>query len=69
MRAYKVIFENNTAVSAIPSDFFVTKNVNIERGDGKASLEWLIIFANDEQEAIINAKKLVKDYFGFLKLS
>lgn len=69
MKAYKVIFENNVAISACPIDFFYSKAVEVKHYTGGNSLQWVIIFADDEQEGIANANKMVREYFSFLHLS
>jgi hypothetical protein len=58
MRMYKVIFDNNKAILASQIDFSNNVGAEIAYPDGKSTLKWLIIFANDEKDSIITANKI-----------
>ena len=70
MRAYKVIFENNVAVSASPIVFFHSKDSKkAEHKDRKDLLPWLIVMAKNEDDGIRIASKMIKEHSGLLGLS
>ena len=69
MRAYKVIFENNVAVSAGPVDFFFLRNMkSAEHSDGQDMLPWLIVLAENEEDGMRVANKMIRNNPG-LRLS
>lgn len=63
LREYKVNFRNNRPVAASPMN-----NLNYEspikcsqKGHNRF-VNWLVVFATDEKDAISNAKEMLHDY-------
>jgi len=67
MKAYKVIFDNNIAVSAFQINLTSNDNAKIDRIGNKPVLRYLTVYADDEQDSLDEANKIVRDYFRFLK--
>lgn len=62
MEVYKVMFENNTASLAIPTNS--VQHGDIEFKDVDVSIQWLAIECTDENTAIEIANKVVKKIWG-----
>ena len=65
MKLYKVLFENNEAVSAIQMDNADYKSVKVELDENNKVVKWITVFATDEPDAKDIANKVVRDYFSF----
>ncbi len=68
MNVFKVVFNDNKAISAkqVTSHH---NSVEMNLTQGKREIKWLIIYANDMQESINRANRIVKKYFLFLYFS
>ena len=55
---YKIIFEDNKAVSAQPVEDSYSVGIKIDQGKGQSQLRWMVIFAGDEAEGIKIGNKI-----------
>ena len=62
MKVYKVLFENNTATSAIPSNKL--QHGDIEFKVVHKTLKWLAVECSNKKTAIEIASKVVKKIWG-----
>jgi hypothetical protein len=60
MRMYRVLFEHNQAVAANQIDFSNSVSIKIEHPDGYNSVKWVIVYADDEEESMRVANKIVR---------
>jgi hypothetical protein len=63
MKAYKVIFQDNAATSAIFQGYNFDGAINIERIDGKLNILSLTVLADSAPQSIIEADVIVEEYF------
>ncbi len=66
MNFYKVIFDNNKAATSERLMSQQTEGVKIETVEGIHIVKWITIFADDEQESIMVANRVIDDYFLFI---
>jgi hypothetical protein len=65
MKKYKVRFKNNKVVSAElfePEAYNDQEFLNIVSIDGKNYVDWITVFADDQQDAFNAADTVVKQY-------
>jgi len=63
MKPFKINFENNKAVSVHPLDRLHFKGIRIECNEGIREIKWIIVLANNEQEAMELADKITEGVF------
>ncbi len=66
MKKYKVRFENNKAISAAlfePEAYNDQEFLNVVTIDGKNYIDWITVFAENQQDAFDAADTVVKQYF------
>ena len=63
MKPFKINFENNKAVSAHPLDKLHFKGIRIECNEGKREIKWMTVLANNEQESLESADKIIEGIF------
>ena len=69
MEGYKVIFENNRAISAHKLDYINTDKdelIKLTRKGEHRFMEWLIIYGYDENDAIEMANDIIQEYWGLI---
>ncbi len=63
LREYKVSFRNNKAVGADSVHGTSYQNlIECSKKGAKRFINWLVVFATDERDAIKNADEMVHDY-------
>jgi hypothetical protein len=69
MKYFKVHFENNAPISAerIP-ELATDEIIHISEVKGKKVINWLIVYAEDETDAVEDASDLLKKYYLFFGL-
>ena len=60
MKKYKVKFENNKAIAAEEVDLLEKVDIRIDYVAGKSCINWVVIYASDELDAVITATDIVK---------
>lgn len=70
MKYFKVLFENNIPTSAQRLYDVVTGDIiSISQKDNERVIQWLIVYAENEKDAIEEAAELLKKYYAFFGLS
>ena len=65
MVEYKVVFDNNKAVAATKFQKLVPDDaVRLHREGDKKLLDWLVVYGDDEQDAMQLADNIVTNYWG-----
>ncbi len=65
MVEYKVVFDNNKAVAATKFQKLVPDDaVRLHREGDKRLLDWLVVYGDDEQDAMQLADNIVTNYWG-----
>ena len=65
MNLYKVEFDNEGVTSAKRLNLPQCGAVGMDDKDGKRVITWITISAEDEEESIYIATRVVKDFFQF----
>lgn len=66
MRLYRVNFENNKPVSVTESDVILKSNMDMEFDQGKKTINWITIMADDPQDALTVADEIFSGIIGYL---
>ena len=62
---YKVSFKNNKAIEADSLNGMSYHNlIKCSKKGARRFVNWLVVFATDENDAIKNADEMVHDYLG-----
>ena len=65
LREYKVSFRNNKAVGADSMNGMSYQDlIHCSKKGARRLINWLVVFATDEHDAIKNADEMVHDYLG-----
>ena len=67
MKLYRVNFINNRPVSALPLDMIGAKCVEFDLQNGRRSIKWVTLFADDEQEGMTIAGEALNNILRFLQ--
>lgn len=67
MKLYRINFSNNRPVSALQLDMMSSKCVELEVRDGRRSIKWVTLFAEDEQEGMNIAGEAFNNIMRFLQ--
>ena len=59
MRMYKIYFDNNKAIAAEQVDNSYKVGMKIDWKGGKSHIEWMVIFANDENDGLQTGNKII----------
>ena len=59
-----VTFRDNKAVSANQVNYPVSRDNKMGTRNGRVVIDWLVIYAGDEQESVKIANKVAEDYYA-----
>jgi hypothetical protein len=61
VKKYKVLLSNNKAVSAEPVAITQSNHIKINRDGNRTSIEWFVVYANDEGDAVSLVDELMAE--------